>query len=126
MSECPAAGIFFEGIEHADPDGGDTASDAYPLADHQAKDAFWVNVWAGKNETRAKHGASVGQSPGVGMEHGSDRQNGVELAHAKHFVEAARKGVQHQRAVGIDDTLERPVVPEVKHMAAPSFSSIRG
>src|SRR5258706_11308877 len=104
MIEFPAAGIFFEGLEHADPHGGDTASDGYALAHHQAKHTFWVNVWAGKNETRAKHGASVGQSPGVGMEHGSDRQNGVELAHAEDFVEAARKGVQHQRAVGIDDT----------------------
>src|SRR5437660_396342 len=38
------------------------------------------------------------------MEHGSDRQHRVEMAHAKNFAEAARKGVQHQRAVRIDDT----------------------
>src|SRR5882762_4792638 len=37
------------------------------------------------------------------MEHGSDGQNRVEMAHAKDFVEATSKGVQHQRAVGIDD-----------------------
>src|SRR5882762_11167591 len=38
------------------------------------------------------------------MEHGSDGQNRVEMAHAKDFAEATSKGVQHQRAVGIDDT----------------------
>src|SRR5947207_1221157 len=38
------------------------------------------------------------------MEHGSDWQDGVEMAHPKNFAEAASEGVQHQRAVGIDDT----------------------
>ena len=37
------------------------------------------------------------------MEHGSDWQDGVEMAHPKNFAEAASEGVQHQRAVGIDD-----------------------
>ncbi len=39
------------------------------------------------------------------MEHGSDRQDGVETAHAKNFVEATTEGVQHQRAVRINDPL---------------------
>jgi len=38
-----------------------------PLADHQGKHAFWVNVWAGQNETekickkkkRTNHGAGA-------------------------------------------------------------------
>src|SRR5437879_9301462 len=37
------------------------------------------------------------------MEHGSDWQDGVEMAHPKNFAEVASEGVQHQRAVGIDD-----------------------
>src|SRR5260370_16421041 len=42
------------------------------------------------------------------MEHGSDGQNGVEAAHAKNFAKATGKGMQHQRAVRINDAFRIP------------------
>src|SRR5712691_13453060 len=95
----PAAGVFLEGIKHANPDRGDAASNGYALAGHQAKNGFRIDVRAGENQARAEHGAGIRQAPGVGMEHGSDGQNGVKAAHAKTFAEATRKGMQHQRAM---------------------------
>src|SRR6266478_4841820 len=97
--EFPATGVFLEGIEDANPDGGDTASDGNALTGHQAKYAFRIDMRAGENQARAEHGARVREAPGIGMEHGSDRQDGVEAAHAKNFAEATRKRVQDQRAV---------------------------
>src|ERR1700674_2563020 len=99
----PAARFFFKCFEDGNPDGGDTTSDSYAFTDHQAKHAFRIDVWAGENQARAEHGAGERQSPGVGMEHGRDGQDGVEMAHAEYFAEATSKGVQHQGTVGIDD-----------------------
>src|SRR5229473_6227861 len=82
----PTAGIFLQRFEDGNPDGGDTAGDGYALADHQVKNTFRIDTRTGENQASAKHGASVRQPPGVGMEHGSDGQDGVELGHAKNFA----------------------------------------
>src|SRR5882724_5251245 len=107
-AEFPAAGIFLKGLEDSNPDSGDTASDSNALADHQAKNTFRIDTRTGEDQARAEHGAGIGQAPGVGMEHGSDRQDGVKAAHAKDFAEATRKRVQHQRAVRINDAFGMP------------------
>src|SRR6266404_2734278 len=107
-AEFPAAGIFLKGLEDSNPDSGDTASDSNALADHQAKNTFRIDTRTGEDQARAEHGAGIGQAPGVGMEHGSDRQDGVKAAHAKDFAEATRKRVQHQRAVRINDAFGLP------------------
>src|SRR6266478_6567701 len=104
----PAAGGFLEGIEDANPDGGDTAGNCNALAGHQSKYAFRIDMGAGKNQASAEHGARVREAPGIGMEHGSDGQNGVKAANAKDFVEATCKGVQDQRAVRINDAFRIP------------------
>src|SRR5258706_71264 len=106
--EFPAGGIFLKGLEDSNPDSGDTASDSNALADHQAKNTFRIDTRTGEDQARAEHGAGIGQAPGVGMEHGSDRQDGVKAAHAKDFAEATRKRVQHQRAVRINDAFGMP------------------
>src|ERR1700686_3931625 len=41
------------------------------------------------------------------MEHRRDRQNSVGEAHSKNFCKSRRKGMQHQRAVGVDDTFRK-------------------
>src|SRR5258706_13709097 len=106
--EFPAGGIFLKGLEDSNPDSGDTASDSNALADHQAKNTFRIDTRTGEDQARAEHGAGIGQAPGVGMEHGSDRQDGVKAAHAKDFAEATRKRVQHQHAVRINDAFGMP------------------
>ena len=58
---------------------------------------------AGENEARAEHRGSKGDAPGVGVEHGSDGQDGIGLAHAKDFYEAATERMEHEGAVRIDD-----------------------
>src|SRR5260370_19745690 len=100
--EFPAARIFLEGVEDRDPDGGDAAGDGDMFADHQFQNAFWVDVWAWENEARAEHGGGKGDAPGVGVKHRRDGQDGVSLAHAKNFDEAATKGMEHERAVRIN------------------------
>src|SRR5690349_11804947 len=71
MLEFPAAGIFLQGFQRSNPDGGNAARDGYALADHQVEDAFRVNVGARQNQASTKHRASIRKAPGVGMEHGS-------------------------------------------------------
>src|SRR6267143_1485183 len=99
----PAARVFLKRFEDSDPDGGHPARDGYAFTDHQAKHAFRIDIRTGEYQARPEHGACERQAPGVGMEHWSDGQDGVEMAHPKNFAEAASEGVQHQRAVGIDD-----------------------
>src|ERR1700693_3838142 len=41
------------------------------------------------------------------MEHRRDGQNSVGEAHSKNFCKSAREGMQHQRAVGVDDTFRK-------------------
>src|SRR6266436_5961095 len=101
--DSPAARIFFQSFENGDPDGRNATGNGDAFIDKQIEDAFGIDIWPGENEARAEHGASVRQAPGVGMEHRSNGQDGVELAYAKDFVKAAAERVQHQRSMRINN-----------------------
>src|SRR5258708_19975967 len=51
MIEFPAAGIFLEGFEHADPNGGHPAGYCYAPPNPQPKNDFPVHLPPGKTPT---------------------------------------------------------------------------
>jgi len=59
----------------------------------------------GHDQIRAGHDGRVRESPGVGMEHGYDRQHPVPLRHAERVAHAHAHRVQIRRAVAVYDTL---------------------
>ena len=103
--KLPTRGIFFKGIENGDPNRRNAAGDCHFLVDHQLQDAFGIDMGTREHETRAEHGGGIRNAPGIGVEHGSNRQDGIGLAHAKRFDQATAEGMQHKSAVRVDDAL---------------------
>src|SRR5580704_2020126 len=58
--EFPAAGVFLQSSEHAEPDGGDTARDSDVLLADQVEDTFGVHIGPRENQAGASHGARIG------------------------------------------------------------------
>ena len=60
---------------------------------------------AGHDQVGAHQAGLVRQAPGVGVEHGHDRQDAVGRAGADRLGHARPHGVQHRRAVRVQDAL---------------------
>jgi len=73
----------------------------------QIQDAFRIDVGSRQDEPRAGHDTGEGDSPGIGVEHRSDRQNAVVVADGKGIRHRFRERVQHQRAMRIDHPFRR-------------------
>ena len=99
----PAVRIFVECFEDGDPDGWNAARDGHTFRYEQSQDTFRVHIRAREHQACAEHGARERQAPGIGVEHGGNGQDGVELMQAKNFPQTASEGVQHESAVGVDD-----------------------
>src|SRR5712672_2173349 len=100
-----AAGIFLKRVENPEPDGGHTASDGDVLLLDEIKHAFGIDIGSGQNQARAGHHAGVREAPGVGVEHGSYREDGVVVTDGKTIGHGLSEGMQHDGAVRVDDAL---------------------
>src|SRR5712664_446389 len=99
----PAAGIFLEGVEHAEPDRGDTTGDGDMFLLDEIEHAFRIDVGSREDQTRAGHDAGVRQAPGVGVKHGSDGEDRVVMADGKAIGHGLGKRMQDDSAVRVDD-----------------------
>src|SRR5580704_4232357 len=101
-AELPAAGIFLECSEHAEPNGGNTACDGDVLLPDQVENAFRVDIGPRENQTGAGHGAGIGQTPGVGVKHGGHGEDGVVVADGEGIHAQFGKGMQDQGAMRVE------------------------
>src|SRR5581483_9589096 len=63
------------------------------------------DIGSGEKEAGAGHHARIGNSPGVGVKHGSEGHDRVVVVEAKCVRQTFRKGVKHEGAMGVDDAL---------------------
>src|ERR1700682_935950 len=99
----PAAGIFLEGGEHAEPNGGNATGKSDVFFLDEVEHAFWVDVRARQDQPCAGHHAGIGEAPGVGVKHRGHRKDGVVATDGKTIGHGFGKGMQDDGAVRIDD-----------------------
>ena len=105
LREFPAAGIFFERVQHAQPNRGHAAGNGHALVLNQVQDAFGIQVRSRQHQPRACHHAGERQAPGIGVKHGGHRQNRVLMSDGKRILYGLGKRVQHNGAMRIGHSL---------------------
>ncbi len=105
LRKFPAAGIFFERVQHAQPNRGHAAGNGHALVLNQVQDTFGIQVRSRQHQPRACHHAGKRQAPGVGVKHGGHRQNRVLMSDGKRILHALGERVQHNGAMRIDHSL---------------------
>ena len=83
------------------PYGGHTGCEGHLLSFDQFIDRFAIQSRARKYQFRTCHGCTVGNAPGVHMEHGHDRQNGITRRDAHHIWQSRGISMQQGGAVAV-------------------------
>ena len=92
--------------QHAHPDRRDAGGEGDVVVAQHPGDRLRHHVRAGHHQVDApQNTAAYGRAPGVGVEHRDDRQQDVALDQPGDVGHEQRDGVQHRRAVGVDDAL---------------------
>src|SRR5215510_7945764 len=94
--------MFFQMVEHAEPDGGYTGRHRNVLALIKLQQAFLIKMWSGKNQFAADHGGGVWQSPSIHVKHGDDGQKRVGMANGKVVRRHQKESVEENGSVGVD------------------------
>ncbi len=103
--EVELAGVRVEVLQHAHPDRRHAAGQRDALGVEQIDQARGIEVRPRHHQLGADHHRRERHPPGVGVEHRHHRQDDVVLADAHAVIEREAEGVQHERAVRVEDAL---------------------